>query len=96
MSGNVAPSTGEKHVATLIFPVTVQGTKYTTLALRRPKLKDTRLLMDAEKDPVGAQAKFFANLAEVPPAVIEDLDIEDFNGIKAWAESFTKDIEKKL
>jgi hypothetical protein len=95
MSGNAAPSTGEKHVVKLSIPVTYQGTTYPSLTLRRPKLKDSRHLTEADKDPVGAQAKFFGQLAEVPPAVIEELDTVDFKVLQAWVESFTKDIEKK-
>jgi Phage tail assembly chaperone proteins, E, or 41 or 14 len=95
MSGNSAPSTGERKVVTLSIPVTHQGTKYTTLSLRRPKLKDSRLLVDADKDPIGAQANYFGQLAEVPPGLIEELDTADFKQLQGWVKSFTKDIEKK-
>ena len=90
------PSSGTKTTLTLEVPVTFQNTEYRTLTLRRPKLKDARHLADIDKDAVGAQARYFANLAEVPPGVIEELDQVDFAVVKAWAESFTVDIEKKL
>jgi Phage tail assembly chaperone proteins, E, or 41 or 14 len=90
-----APSTGERMTLTLKFPVTFQGIPYATISLRRPKLKDSRLLVDAEKDPVGSQARFFGQLAEVPPGVIEELDAADFKELQGWVASFTSDIETK-
>ena len=79
----------------LQFPVTYQGTSYSALKLRRPKVKDTRLLIEkSETDPLGAQCDFIAQLAEVPPGVIEELDLQDMTKIRGWVEVFTANIEK--
>ena len=89
------PNGPTKQSFNLKFPVEVQSTKYTTLTLRRPKVKDTRLLIDkADTDPLGGQLDFMAQLAQVPPQVFEELDLEDMSVIRKWVESFTKDIEK--
>ena len=88
------PNGPTKQSFNLKFPVEVQSTKYTTLTLRRPKVKDTRLLIEkADKDPLGAQLDFMAQLAQVPPQVFEELDLEDMSVIRKWVESFTKGIE---
>ena len=79
----------------LEFPVTFQNTEYKKLTLRRPKVKDTQLLIDkADKDPIGAQNDFVAQLAQLPPGVIGELDLEDMSVIRSWLEGFTKHIGK--
>jgi hypothetical protein len=90
-AGNAAP----RHDIPLEVPVTHQGTTYTKLSLRRPKVKDTRLLASkADKDPIGANNDFIASLAEVPPAVIDELDLVDMGKISDWVDGFTKRTEK--
>jgi hypothetical protein len=82
-------------VFSLVAPFDHGGVKYDKLTLRRPKLKDTRILSDkAEADPVGAMAEFIAQLSQVPPGAIEELDLDDFSKIKEWVSGFTKLIEK--
>lgn len=91
----IFPSADTKKVFTLKFPVTYQNTTFTTLTLRRPKVKDTRFLMaKADSDPLGAQTDFLGSLAQVPPGLFEELDLEDMAAINAWVDSFTKDIGK--
>ncbi len=65
---------------TLKHPVTVDGQDYTELALRRPKTRD---LIKARKckDEVEQMAAMIADLAEVPPKVVQELDAEDFAGL---------------
>lgn len=93
---SVAPSPDTKKVFTLQYPVKFQETRYTQLALRRPKVKDTRFLLEKiDTDPLGAQADFLASLANVPPGVFDELDLVDMKAIVAWAMSFTNDIETK-
>jgi len=90
---NVAGSTSKTFK--LKFPFTSGGTNYAQLTRRRPKVKDTRLLNDkVDTDPIGAQSDFLAQLATVPPDVIEELDLEDMATIRKWVEGFTKNIEK--
>jgi len=98
MSNNhqAIPSTGIKTTFDLQFPVSFQGTTYTRITMRRPKVKDTRLLVaKAENDAIGAQSDFLAQLAQVPPGVFEELDLEDAATINRWVEGFMKGIEKK-
>ena len=61
-------------------PITVDGTQRESLTLRRPKVRD---LLAAEKSelvesPALRELKLFANLCEVPPAALEELDAADY------------------
>ena len=61
----------------LEFPVTVDGQAYTELQMRRCKVKDRRI---ASKQPTPAdqEVTLIANLCEVPPNVIDELDAMDY------------------
>ena len=66
----------------LEYPVTVDGTTYTTLTMRRPKVRDER---DARRDgggPVDQELRLFGNLCEVAPAVMEELDAADYDRLQ--------------
>lgn len=69
-----------------------QGTTYSELTARRPKNRDMRLLM-SEKDSITAQAKFFAQLCQVPPGVIEEIDVADFAPMQEWLTGFLQKTE---
>lgn len=62
----------------LKYPVTVDGHEYTQLEMRRCKVKDRRM---AEKQGTTAADKeiaLIANLCDVPPNVIDELDAVDY------------------
>ena len=67
---------------TLKHPVTVDGTKYETLGLRRMKARDA-LVGEGETNETMAGFKMFAALADVPVEVILDLDMEDLTELAA-------------
>jgi hypothetical protein len=60
----------------LKHPVTVEGKTYSTLTFRRMKARDA-LVGEGEDSEVRAGYQIFAALADVPLAVILDLDMED-------------------
>jgi hypothetical protein len=64
----------------LKFPFTVDGTEYTELALRRPKARDV-LKSQKVKGELDQIAAMIADLAEVPPKVVSELDAEDFAAV---------------
>ena len=76
---------------TLATPVTVGGTEYTTLEARTPKGKDLRLLVNADKDPIGAQSKFLASVCGVPHFVFEDMEVPDLKQFQKWMKDFLSD-----
>lgn len=64
----------------LKYPVTVDGQDITELTVRRPKTRD---LIKARKfkDEVEQMAAMIADLAEVSPKTVQELDAEDFAGL---------------
>jgi len=67
----------------LKYPVEVTGQSYNQLSMRRSKIKD-RLLV-AKMKTVSDEEKeirLFANLCEVEPKVIEELDEADYSNLQ--------------
>lgn len=62
----------------LDFPVTVEGQEYKDLTMRRPKVKDMKAAEKTSTDDSDTETMLFANLCEVPPAVIDELDMIDY------------------
>ena len=75
---------------TLKYPVTVDGATHTTLTMRRPKVCDSR---DAQRGGTNADSeiRLFANLCEVTPAAIEELDMADYMRMQKVYEGFLSD-----
>lgn len=61
----------------LQYPVTVDGETITELNLRRPKVSDLKR-GQKYKDNLEKSVRLIADLAEISPAVIEELDAADF------------------
>ena len=67
---------------TLEYPVTVDGTTYTTLTMRRPKVRDERDARRGGSGPVDQELRLFGNLCEVAPGVMEELDAADYDRLQ--------------
>lgn len=77
-----------KEEITLQHPVTVDGGEISLLHMRRPKVRD---MLIADKHSGGSGAKevaMFANLCEIDPSVIEDLDLLDYGKLQATYRGF--------
>lgn len=61
----------------LKYPVTFDGHEYSVLNMRRCKVKDRRLAAQ-KKTPEEQELALIANLCEVPPAVLDELDAVDY------------------
>lgn len=72
---------------TLSFPVTVDGREYSTLSMRRCKVKDRRLA-SKQKTPEDQEITLIANLCEVPPSVIDELDAVDYEKLLETLKGF--------
>ena len=68
---------------TLKYPVEVTGQSYDKLSMRRSKIKD-RLLVAKMKTTSDEEKeiRLFANLCEVEPKVIEELDEADYSNLQ--------------
>ena len=67
----------------LKYPVEVTGQSYDKLSMRRSKIKD-RLLVAKMKSASDEEKeiRLFANLCEVEPKVIEELDEADYSNLQ--------------
>jgi uncharacterized membrane protein len=64
---------------TLFVPVTIAETTYSTLNIRRPKVRDRLAVERIKKTDAEKEIAMIANLAEVTVDVIEELDLADYN-----------------
>ena len=73
----------------LKYPVIIDGTEYKELTMRRSKVKD-RLTVANMKDKSDEEKEIllFANLCEVAPAVIQELDEADYPAVQKAYTSF--------
>ena len=73
----------------LQFPVNIDGTEYAELTMRRSKVKD-RLAVANMKDKGDEEKEIllFANLCEVAPEVIRELDEADYPAVQKAYMSF--------
>ncbi len=67
----------------LKYPVKVDGQSYEKLSMRRSKIKD-RLLVAKMKTTSDEEKeiRLFANLCDVAPSVIEELDEADYSNLQ--------------
>ena len=68
---------------TLKYPVDVAGQSYDKLSMRRSKIRD-RLIVAKMKNVSDEEKeiRLFANLCEVEPKVIEELDEADYSNLQ--------------
>lgn len=73
----------------LAYPVKVDGVECAQLVMRRPKGRDMKLARRASNgDDVEMDTILFANLCEVAPDVIDELDLADLKRLQTTFESF--------
>jgi len=72
---------------TLKYPVTVDGHEYAVLTMRRCKVKDRRIAAKQKTDE-DREITLIANLCEVPPAVIDELDSADYEQLQEVLRGF--------
>ncbi len=75
----------EKTAIELKYPITIDGTETSVLHMRRPKVRD-QLLVDKSgmvgKSQSEREVLLIANLCEVAPADIEQLDMADYKTLQ--------------
>ncbi len=72
-----------ESIIELKYPVDVAGQSYGKLSMRRSKIRD-RLLVAKTKNVSDEEKeiRLFANLCEVEPKVIEELDESDYSNLQ--------------
>lgn len=86
----------ERSMIALDYPIEADGVRLERLSIRRPKVRD---LLTANKsgggDEVAREIRLFANLCEVAPEVIEDLDMADYGKLQDAYAGFTSGSQTK-
>ena len=70
------------NTVTLKHPVDLNGEKTKTLTMRRPKVKDQLAADKGMSSSAEKEIRLFANLCEVAPPVIEELDLADYKQLQ--------------
>ncbi len=78
----------EKTVITLQYPIHVDGQQVTELRLRRPKVRDRLVVEKLSASEAEKEVRFIANLCEVAPSAIEELDMADYSKLQEAVTSF--------
>ena len=66
----------------LLHPVISDGTELRVLNLRRPKVRDVILAAKIGGSDEEKEVRMFANLCEVAPDVVEELDMADYKKLQ--------------
>jgi hypothetical protein len=74
----------------LNYPVTHNGQTYESLTLRRSKIKDRLAVSKMTCSDEEKEIRLFANLCEVPPEVLMELDESDYKKLQTEYMSFFK------
>jgi hypothetical protein len=76
----------EKTAIELKYPVTIDGTETGVLYMRRPKVRDQIILDKSEKagkSSAEREVLYFANLCEIAPENMHELDMADYRKVQA-------------
>nr|BDD44928.1 hypothetical protein 8 [Coxiellaceae bacterium] len=69
-------------------PVMVDGETLTEISLRRPKVRDRLAVERLGNSDADREVALIANLAELPPATIEELDLADYARVQGALQDF--------
>jgi uncharacterized protein (DUF885 family) len=87
------------ETVTLEYPFEFNGETYTELTIRRPKLRDLKK-SESVKGNMAKGTMMLADLAEIDPKAIEEMDMEDFKTCSMVIADFMgvseEDIQKRF
>ncbi|HHG3093099.1 TPA: phage tail assembly protein [Vibrio parahaemolyticus] len=78
----------------LSYPVELNGKQIEVLNLRRPKVRDQLIADKQNKNDADKEVHLMSLLAEVEPAVIQELDMEDYEKVQKVIVGFRKKSSK--
>ena len=73
---------------TLTDPITIDGVKVAVLQLRRPKVRDMLSVEKTAQNDAEKEIQLFANLCEVSPDNLLDLDMADYAKLQKAYQDF--------
>ncbi len=71
----------------LTYPLKIAGAEVSVLNLRRPKVRDLEQ-MDKQSGDIAKTVTLIANLAEITPEQVRELDAEDFAVVSEMVAGF--------
>lgn len=69
-------------------PVKIDGVEINELSLRKPKVRDLIVAGKKNVSESEREVNLIANLAEVSPETIQELDLSDYLKIQDWLKDF--------
>ena len=72
----------------LTEPVEVNGERFEALTIRPPRGRDLLMASKLDGSDEEKEVRIFANLCEVPPEVIEELTIKDYQQLQKAYQDF--------
>lgn len=69
-------------------PVMVDGETLQEISLRRPKVRDRLAVERMGHSDAEKEVALIANLAELPPSTIEELDLADYAKVQGVLQDF--------
>jgi hypothetical protein len=72
----------------LDYPIKIDGATVNEISLRRPTVKDMRVARTSGKSDADQEVSLIANLAQIAPADVDNLDIADFVKVQAALKDF--------
>lgn len=72
----------------LITPITVDGATLSQLTVRRPKVRDMLAMENTAKNDAEKEINLFANLCEVNPDSLYELDMADYSKLQKTYQDF--------
>ncbi len=88
-----AASNGATEIQ-LQYPVEVDGVRYEGLKLRRPRVRDMLAADKSNSSESDKETRMFANLCEVAPAFIEELDLADYRNVQEVYKGFLSSAQR--
>jgi len=76
----------------LEYPVVVEKENFASLSMRRPKVKDMKVAAKSSNSKEDEETTLIANLCDVDPAVVNELDLSDYAQLQEVLSGF---LEKK-
>ncbi len=72
----------------LTEPVEINGEHFEQLSIRPPRVRDLLMASKFDGSDEEKEVRIFANLCEVPPEVIEELTIKDYQQLQKAYQGF--------
>lgn len=73
---------------TLKYPIKMDGAEISALRLRRPKVRDMLAVEKSGEHDAEKEIQLFANLCEVKPGDLHDLDMADYGKLQKAYQDF--------